>query len=121
MKLGSIELARTICEELKGELPDGEQYGSVDVAEILSAHVRRLQSELAEAVVANATLHDTCRGYEARLRFVATAQNAELLSDCEALFQWLDKRGGLGEKAHGIISGLLKRINAVLAAIKFAE
>lgn len=43
MKLGSIELARTICEELMGELPDGEQYGSVDVAEILSAHVRNLE------------------------------------------------------------------------------
>lgn len=68
MMIGSIELARTICEELKGELQDGEQYGSVDVAEILSAHVRRLQSELAEAVAANATLHDTCRGYEARLQ-----------------------------------------------------
>ena len=38
MMMGSIELARTICEELKGELPDGEQYGSVDIAEILSAH-----------------------------------------------------------------------------------
>ena len=68
MKRGSIELARSQCEEIKGELPDGEQYGSVDVAEILSAHVRRLQSELVEAVAANATLHDTCRGYEARLQ-----------------------------------------------------
>lgn len=45
MMLGSIELARTICEELKGELPDGEQYGSVDIAEILSAHVRNLEDQ----------------------------------------------------------------------------
>ena len=46
MNLGSIELARTICEELKGELPDGEQYGSVDIAEILSAHVRNLEDHI---------------------------------------------------------------------------
>ena len=45
MMMGSIELARTICEELKGELPDGEQYGSVDIAEILSAHVRNLENQ----------------------------------------------------------------------------
>lgn len=44
-EIGSIELARTICEELKGELPDGEQYGSVDIAEILSAHVRNLEDQ----------------------------------------------------------------------------
>ena len=46
MMMGSIELARTICEELKGELPDGEQYGSVDIAEILSAHVRNLEDHI---------------------------------------------------------------------------
>ena len=48
MKRGTIELARTICEEICGELPDGEQYGSVDVAEILSAYVRRLEAQRAE-------------------------------------------------------------------------
>ncbi len=45
MMMGSIELARTICEELKGELQDGEQYGSVDIAEILSARVRNLEDQ----------------------------------------------------------------------------
>jgi hypothetical protein len=45
MMMGSIELARTICEELKGELPDGEQYGSVDIAEILSARVRNIEDQ----------------------------------------------------------------------------
>ena len=62
MMMGSIELARKICEELKGELPDGEQYGSVDVAEILSAHVRNLEDHIvtikaqrAEVVVAPGT------------------------------------------------------------------
>ncbi len=52
MMMGSIELARTICEEIKGKLPEGEQYGSVDVAEILSAHVRNLENsvEVAKSV-----------------------------------------------------------------------
>lgn len=45
MKRGSIELAREICAEIAGELQDGEQYGSVDVAEILSAYVRRLEEQ----------------------------------------------------------------------------
>ena len=46
MDKGSIELARSICEEVSGELPDGEQYGSVDCAEILSRRVRRAEALL---------------------------------------------------------------------------
>ena len=45
---GSIALARKICEEVMGELPDNEQYGSVDCAVILSRRVRVLERRCAE-------------------------------------------------------------------------
>ena len=48
MKRGSIELAREICDEVSGELPDNEQYGSVDIAEILSRHVRFLEGRISD-------------------------------------------------------------------------
>jgi hypothetical protein len=45
---GSIELARALCVEIAGftdetEDWDGKEYGSVDIAEILSAEVVRLR------------------------------------------------------------------------------
>ena len=46
---GSIELARLICVEIAGERvpndPDGDCYGSVEIAEILSAGYERLKAE----------------------------------------------------------------------------
>jgi hypothetical protein len=49
MTKGSIELARSLCNRIAGELEDGEVYGSVDVAEILSAEVLRLERDLVAA------------------------------------------------------------------------
>ena len=45
MKRGSIELARSICNEIAD---DGEEevFASIDVAEILSAEVMRLREEV---------------------------------------------------------------------------
>lgn len=54
MKRGSIELARRLCVEIAGfadpEDFEGNDYGSVDVAEILSAEVVRLRKELDAAI-----------------------------------------------------------------------
>ena len=53
MKRGSIALARELCVQIAGYTDDdqdqcGHDYGSVDVAEILSAEVVRLQKALAQ-------------------------------------------------------------------------
>ena len=53
MKLGSIALARQLCYEIAGATSEdddisGSDYGSVDVAEILSAEVVRLREALAQ-------------------------------------------------------------------------
>ena len=46
---GSIELARLICVEISGEpVPndtDGDSYGSIEIAEILSAGYEKLKAE----------------------------------------------------------------------------
>ena len=51
-KLGSIALARQLCYEIAGATSeddiDGGGYGSVDIAEILSAEIKRLQKALAK-------------------------------------------------------------------------
>ena len=52
-KLGSIALARSLCYQINGAADDtddidGGGYGSVDIAEILSAEVVRLQKALAQ-------------------------------------------------------------------------
>ena len=52
-KRGSIALARQLCYEIAGATSEdddisGRDYGSVDVAEILSAEVVRLQAALAQ-------------------------------------------------------------------------
>ena len=52
-KRGSIALARQLCYEIAGATSEdddisGHDYGSVDVAEILSAEVVRLQKALAQ-------------------------------------------------------------------------
>jgi hypothetical protein len=57
-KRGSIELARSLCDDIAGEIPDGEQYGSVDVAEILSAEVERLRDLYAGCSAAYAKCAD---------------------------------------------------------------
>lgn len=59
MKRGSIELARSICYEVAGATDEsddmtGSGYGSVDIAEILSAEVDRLRAEV-EALRAQVT------------------------------------------------------------------
>ena len=52
-KLGSIALARSLCYQINGAADDSDDmdgggYGSVDIAEILSAEVVRLQAALAQ-------------------------------------------------------------------------
>lgn len=52
-KRGSIALARSLCYEIAGAASEdddisGSDYGSVDVAEILSAEVERLRETLAQ-------------------------------------------------------------------------
>ena len=52
-KRGSIALARSLCYEINGAADESDDfegggYGSVDVAEILSAEVVRLQAALAQ-------------------------------------------------------------------------
>ena len=51
-KRGSIALARSLCYEIAGATSeddmDGGGYGSVDIAEILSAEVERLREALAQ-------------------------------------------------------------------------
>ena len=52
-KLGSIALARSLCYQINGAADDSDDidgggYGSVDVAEILSAEVVRLREALAQ-------------------------------------------------------------------------
>jgi hypothetical protein len=52
-KRGSIALARSLCYQINGAADedndmDGGGYGSVDVAEILSAEVERLREALAQ-------------------------------------------------------------------------
>ena len=52
-KRGSIALARQLCYEIAGATSEdddisGSDYGSVDVAEILSAEVERLREVLAQ-------------------------------------------------------------------------
>ena len=53
-KLGSIALARQLCYEIAGATSeddmDGHDYGSVDIAKILSAEVVRLKKALAQPV-----------------------------------------------------------------------
>jgi hypothetical protein len=51
MNRGSIELARELCVEIAGYTDEDEDYtgrgyGSVDIAEILSAEIVRLRGEL---------------------------------------------------------------------------
>lgn len=50
---GSIALARSLCYQINGAADDSDDmdgggYGSVDIAEILSAEVVRLQAALAQ-------------------------------------------------------------------------
>jgi hypothetical protein len=52
-KRGSIALARSLCYQINGAADDsndsnGGGYGSVDIAEILSAEVLRLREALAQ-------------------------------------------------------------------------
>ena len=52
-KRGSIALARQLCYEIAGATSEdddisGRDYGSVDIAEILSAEVERLQKALTQ-------------------------------------------------------------------------
>ena len=64
MKRGSIALARSICVEIAG-CPDcedndldGNGYGSVDIAEILSAEVERLRAAICQTLDENSHLAD---------------------------------------------------------------
>ena len=63
MKRGSIALARGLCYEIAGPTDEedditGSDYGSVDIAEILSAEVERLRAAIAQTLDANSHLAD---------------------------------------------------------------
>ena len=63
MKRGSIDLARRLCYEIAGATDEeddktGSGYGSVDIAEILSAEVERLRGAIGQTLDANAHLAD---------------------------------------------------------------
>lgn len=62
IKRGSIDLARRLCYEIAGPCNeddiDGSGYGSVDVAEILSAEVENLRSAIRNTLNENAHLAD---------------------------------------------------------------
>lgn len=58
MNRGSVELARRLCVEIAGYVDEDEDidglfYGSVDVAEILSAEIVRLRESLREIAEAS--------------------------------------------------------------------
>lgn len=63
MKRGSIDLARRLCVEVAGFYDEEEDiggygYGSVDIAEILSAEVERLRFAIRQTLDANGHLAD---------------------------------------------------------------
>ena len=63
MKRGSIALARNLCYEIAGPTDEdddmtGSGYGSVDIAEILSAEVERLRAAICQTLDANGHLAD---------------------------------------------------------------
>ena len=63
MKRGSIDLARSLCYEIAGRADEdddmsGSGYGSVDIAEILSAEVERLRAAICKTLDANSHLAD---------------------------------------------------------------
>ena len=63
MKRGSIALARSICYEVAGPTDEdddmtGSGYGSVDIAEILSAEVENLRAAICQTLDANSHLAD---------------------------------------------------------------
>ena len=63
MKRGSIELARALCYEIAGPTDEedditGSGYGSVDIAEILSAEVINLRTAIAKTLDSNGHLAD---------------------------------------------------------------
>ena len=63
MKRGSIDLARRLCYEIAGPTDEeddmsGSDYGSVDIAEILSAEVEMLRAAICQTLDANSHLAD---------------------------------------------------------------
>lgn len=63
MKRGSIDLARRLCYQISGPTDEdddmtGSNYGSVDIAEILSAEVERLRAAIRQTLDANSHLAD---------------------------------------------------------------
>ena len=58
MKRGTIALARMLCMQIDGEEEYSHQYGSVDIAEILSAEVERLRAAISATLDANRHLAD---------------------------------------------------------------
>ena len=58
MTRGTISLARMLCMQIDGKEEYGHQYGSVDIAEILSAEVERLRAAISATLDANRHLAD---------------------------------------------------------------
>lgn len=93
-KIGNIELARRLCYEIAGptdeEDSDGSGYGSVDVAEILSAEVVRLRGE-------NAVLRDLLRQCNTVLLTIEpeSAEEYEAIGDLsDAIERAIGEAGG---------------------------
>ena len=73
--LGSIALARSLCYQINGAADDSDDidgggYGSVDIAEILSAEVVRLQKALAQP---QQQAEPTCPECKAKVLFECVA------------------------------------------------
>ena len=93
-KRGSIALARSLCYQINGAADDsddmeGSGYGSVDIAEILSAEVVRLQEALAQTQEPVAWAHyDTFNNLNSltTARFKATLATKNTGACCIALY-----------------------------------
>lgn len=72
MKRGTITFARMLCMQIDGKEEYGHQYGSVDIAEILSAEVERLRAAICQTLDTNSHLADgeacTLRALKVALR-----------------------------------------------------
>ena len=58
MKRGTITFARMLCMQIDGKEEYSHQYGSVDIAEILSAEVARLRAAICQTLDTNSHLAD---------------------------------------------------------------
>ena len=105
MKRGSIALARELCVQIAGYTDDdqdqcGHDYGSVDIAEILSAEVERLREALAQPEQQAEPVQE--QKYEKRIAPYSTTlsmllnttppqQQAEPVQENKTLIEWKER------------------------------